>query len=71
MKVQIVREKSFAVVGSQGPFTRVFAIGDIIDLDEVHAQMLIAEGTAKHSADKPAKPAAEKAVKPAAKSSKK
>lgn len=67
MKVQIVREKSFAAVGSQGPFTRIFAVGDIIDLDEIHAHMLVAEGTATAAPEKPVKPAA----KPAAKSSKK
>lgn len=67
MKVQIIREKSFQGVTAQGPFTRIFAVGDIVELPEMHAQSLIIEGAAKvapvkaEKADvKPAKPAARK-----------
>lgn len=66
MKVQIIREKSFQGVGPQGPFTRVFAIGDIVELADMHAQSLIIEGAAKAAPAKAEKPA----TKPAAKTKK-
>jgi hypothetical protein len=73
MKVQIIREKSFSAAGPQGPFTRVFAIGDVVDLDEVYAQMLIVDGAAKHAPEKASKAAPkaeEKPAKPAPKAKK-
>jgi len=62
MRVQIIREKRFTAAGPQGPFTRVFEVGDVIDLDVVHAQMLVAEGTAQRAPDD-AKPARKPAAK--------
>lgn len=55
MKVQFVRERSFQAVGPNGPLTTVFAIGDIVDLPEIHSQMVILQGDAKAVAAKPAK----------------
>lgn len=55
MKVQIIKERSIQAVGPQGPFTRVFAVGDIVDLPEISARYFIADGGAKLIHDKPVK----------------
>lgn len=52
MKVQFIRERSFQAVGPQGPLTRVFAVGDIVELPEIHATMVILQGDAKATAVK-------------------
>lgn len=66
MKVQFIKQSSFQTVGPQGPFTRVFAIGDTLELPEMHARLVIAQGDAKLAPEKPAK--AEAPVKAAPKS---
>lgn len=55
MKVQIIKERTIQAVGPQGPFTRVFAVGDVVDLPEISARYFIADGGAKLVHDKPAK----------------
>lgn len=58
MKVQMIRTRSIQAVGANGPFTRVFTIGEVHDLPEMHAQMFIAQNDAVVASDKPAKAAA-------------
>ena len=81
MKVQFIRERSLPFVGPAGVGTRIFAIGETVELPEVHAQSYIADGDAIVAREKPAKaetpaphPAkaakAAEAPKPAAKPSK-
>lgn len=78
MKVQFIRERSLPFVGPAGVGTRIFAIGEVVELPEVHAQSYIADGDAIVAREKPAKaetPApqsakATEAPKPAAKPSK-
>ncbi len=73
MKVQFIHQRSIQAVNAQGPFTRVFAIGDIVDLPEIHAQMFIGNNGAVLATDKPQKVAepvkdeAPKVAKPATK----
>jgi hypothetical protein len=57
VKVQFIRERSFQAAGSQGPLTRVFAIGEVVDLPEMHARMVIIQGDAKVASAKAEKPA--------------
>lgn len=47
MRVEIVKERRLQAVGATGPFVRVFAIGDVIDLPEMHARSMIASGHAR------------------------
>lgn len=73
MKVQFIRERSFQAAGPQGPLTRVFAVGEVVDLPETHARMVIIQGDAKVASERQAKPAhvddveVAEAPKPAAK----
>lgn len=74
MQVKFIRERSLSFVGSRGLGTRVFAVGEIVELPEIHAQAYVADGDAVVEHEKPAKaekpaPVAE-APKPAAKPSK-
>ena len=78
MQVKFIRERSLPFVGPTGIGTRIFAIGETVDLPEVHAQSYIAGGDAvvappkTAKAEKPAQEAAApaEAPKPAAKPSK-
>lgn len=71
MKVQFVKQSSFQTVGPQGPFTRIFAVGETLDLPEMHARLVIAKGEATVAPEKPAKQeAADAPVKASKKSSK-
>lgn len=47
MKVKFVKQSSFQTVGPQGPFTRIFAVGETLDLPEMHARLMIANGNAE------------------------
>jgi hypothetical protein len=55
MKIQMIKERSIQAVGPQGPFTRVFAIGDVVDLPEISARYFIADGGAILVREKAAK----------------
>lgn len=55
MQVKFIRERSLPAVGSGGPFLRVFAIGDVVDLSDIHAQTFVAQGDAVLVKDAPAK----------------
>lgn len=55
MRVQFVRERSFSAAGPNGPFVRVFAVGQVVEVESMHGAMLVAAGDAV-DADK-AKPA--------------
>lgn len=46
MRVEIVREAHMQAAGPLGPHTRVFSIGDVVDLPDMHAQLMIAKGEA-------------------------
>lgn len=62
MKIRYIKERSLQAVGPLGPFTRVFAVGEILDLPDMHAQLAIAQGDAVLVGDeKPAKKAEFKA----------
>lgn len=51
MKVRFIKERRIYGVNSTGPFTRVFAVGDITDLPDMHARSFMASGAAvKHEA---------------------
>lgn len=65
MRVQIVRQTSVQVAGPSGPFTRVFAIGDVVDVPEIQARIWMAQQAAVHPGSvKPEKPAPEKSEEP-------
>lgn len=55
MKVQFIKSSSFQTAGPQGPGVRIFAIGEVVDLPELHARMVLASGEAQAAAEKPAK----------------
>jgi protein-L-isoaspartate O-methyltransferase len=61
MQIKFVKERSLQAVGPQGPFTRVFAIGEVVDMPEISAQSWLADGGAVIVPGKPVKeqPAAE------------
>ena len=60
MKVRFVKQRSMLAVGSSGPFTRVFEIGEVHDMPQLHANIFIAQGDAvKDDGVKAAEPAAE------------
>lgn len=46
MQIKFVKERSLQAVGPQGPFTRVFAIGDVVEMPEISAQSWLADGGA-------------------------
>lgn len=46
MEVRIIKSRSFNAAGPLGPVTREFAVGDVVDLPDIHAHMLIAQGDA-------------------------
>lgn len=46
MRVEIIKRHEIQAVGPQGPSTRVFSIGDIVDLPDLHARMMLAKGVA-------------------------
>jgi len=55
MNVTFVRERSITTVGPGGLSTRIFSVGDNVNLPEIHAQTFIAEGDAVLAPEKPAK----------------
>jgi hypothetical protein len=55
MQIKFVKERSLQAVGPQGPFTRVFAIGDIVEMPEISAQSWLADGGAIIVPSKPVK----------------
>lgn len=70
MKVKFVRERVLQGAGPNGPLTRVFAVGEVVDLPEAHSIMFIASGDAVDAAKAPQKApvaAAEAPVEPTAK----
>jgi hypothetical protein len=46
MLVKFVRERSFVSAGPDGPSQRVFEIGEVVDLPEMHARMEMMQGAA-------------------------
>lgn len=46
MQIKFIKERSLQAVGAQGPFTRIFAIGDVVDMPEISAQSWLADGGA-------------------------
>jgi hypothetical protein len=46
MRVRFIKQRSLPAVGSSGPFTRVFEIGEVHDLPLMHATTFIAQGDA-------------------------
>lgn len=57
MEVKIVRTTSLQGVGPNGPFNRVFAVGDVVDVPEMQARVWMAQNNAV-LAGKKAAPAA-------------
>jgi hypothetical protein len=60
MKVEFVRSKSLMSAGPMGPTVRVFSVGDVVDFDDLQAQIFIAQSDAVAAGTKPAKAAAAK-----------
>lgn len=58
MRVSFVKQSKFQTVGPAGPFVRVFAVGEVVDLPEMYARLVIAQGDATVASDE------DKAVKP-------
>lgn len=54
MKVRFIRQRSLPAVGSSGPFTRIFEVGQVLDLPEIHARTFIAQGDAVVDSGRPA-----------------
>lgn len=46
MQIKFIKERSLQAVGAQGPFTRVFAVGEVVDMPEISAQSWLADGGA-------------------------
>lgn len=61
MQVKITQPHSFHIVGPAGPGETKLAVGDVLDLPDMHATTLLLQGKAVRVAEKPAK-----ATKPAA-----
>jgi hypothetical protein len=55
MQIKFIKERTLQAVGAQGPFTRIFAIGDVIDLPEISAQSWLSDGGAVLVHGKPVK----------------
>ena len=55
MKIQIVRSTTLQAIGSLGPVNRVLSVGDVVELDDLQAQILIAQQDAVKATDKAAK----------------
>lgn len=55
MQIKFVKERSLQAVGPQGPFTRVFAIGEIVEMPEISARSWVADGGAIIVHGKPVK----------------
>lgn len=53
MRVRFVKQHLLPAVGSTGPFTRVFEIGEVHDLPTIHAVTIIAQGDAVVDEGKP------------------
>jgi outer membrane biosynthesis protein TonB len=54
MQVKYVRSRQFDVATEHGPQTRVFEVGDIVELPELHARMEIMQGYAELEGEEPA-----------------
>lgn len=48
MKVEIIRSTTLQAVNSQGAFSRAFAAGDLVDVDEMQARIWFAQQVAVH-----------------------
>lgn len=57
MQVKIIQPHSFQAVGPLGPTETKLAVGDLVDLPEMHATTLLIQGKAVRVAEKPAKAA--------------
>lgn len=55
MHVKMIRERSFGAAGPLGPFTKVYEIGSVHDVPDMHAQMLVSGGDAEYVPEAPAK----------------
>lgn len=67
MHVKMIRERIFGAAGPLGPFTKVYEIGSVHDVPDMHAQMLVSGGDAEYVSGTPSKPTPAPAAKPAAK----
>lgn len=47
MRVEIIRARSLQTVGPDGPSARLFTVGDVVDLPEIHARFFVANGDAR------------------------
>lgn len=68
MRVRFTKQFTIQAVGPAGPHKRVFEIGDVVELPDMHAQLVVARGDAQLAGDDE-KPAVKKsaAKKPAGK----
>lgn len=46
MKVEFIRVRKVNAAGPNGPFTRVFSIGEVVELPDLDAQIALAAGEA-------------------------
>lgn len=70
MRVRFVRARTFQTASSTGPSSRVFEIGDVVDLPEMHALMVVAAGDALDANTPAPTPPAAEPVTPRKRSSK-
>lgn len=63
MKVRMIRERSIQGAGPLGPMTRVFDIGEVVDLPDMHATMFLAGGDAEPVGDEDEKPKPRRSAK--------